>query len=86
MKEQKVKCVTLKGELEDWGKHILAPYGITVCGMATVDADKDKFPSLNHPNFKDLIYEYTEEKWDITCERCLEMIEIVSSGDRKNVN
>lgn len=83
----KTKCVTLKGELEDWGKHILLiPMGVTVCGMPTVDADKDKIPSLNHPNFKDLIFEYTEEKWDITCERCLKMVDILQKGDRKNVN
>lgn len=86
--ELKTKCVTLKGELEDWGKHILMPMGVTLCGMPTVDVDKDKMPQLNHPNFKDMIFEYTEEEWDITCTRCLDMIDIVerSSINRTDIN
>ena len=80
-----MKCVILKGDLEDWGKHILMPFGITVCGMPTIDADKSKFKDLNHPNFKDIIFEYTEVKWDITCEKCLEMIEILKRN-RQHIN
>lgn len=82
----KTKCVTLKGDLEDWGKHILMPFGVTLCGMPTVDCDKNKFPQLNHPNFKDMIFEYTEEKWDITCEKCLEMMDIVEKGRKNRIN
>ncbi len=79
----KIKCITLKGDFGNWGKHILIPFGVTLCGMPTVDVDKNKFPQLNHPNFKGLIFEYTEEKWDITCKRCLENIDIIEKG-RKN--
>lgn len=34
-----VKCVTLKGDLSDWGKHILMPIGVTLCGIPTTDCD-----------------------------------------------
>ncbi len=63
------KCVTLKGELEDLGKHILLPFGTTLCGLPTPDTI-GKFPQLE--KMKDMISEYTEEKeWDITCEKCI---------------
>ena len=43
--ELKTKCVNLKGELENWGRHILMPHGVTLCGMPTVDADSGFIPA-----------------------------------------
>lgn len=84
--EFKTKCVTLKGELSDWGKHILMPNGLTLCGMPTVDASKKQFPQLTHPNFKDMISDYTTEEWDITCKRCLDIIDIVDNHRIRSAN
>lgn len=75
------KCVTLKGELADFGNHVLLPYGITLCGLPTVDANKEQFPQLNHPNMADMINEYTEVgEWRITCEKCLEIFEMAKDA------
>ena len=76
-KELKLKCVTLKGELADWRKHILMPIGVTLCGIPTIDCDSTQFPQIKEGAVKDLVSEYTNEEWDITCEKCLEMINIV---------
>ena len=82
--EPAYKCVTLIGELSDWGKHILMPFGCTLCGMPTVDAKKEQFPALNDKVFSDMISEYKEEKeWDITCEKCLEVFNIIKTGEEK---
>jgi hypothetical protein len=82
MEDKKIKCVTLNGELADWGKHILLPYGITLCGMPTIDVDKEQFPVLKDKNFADMIFEYTNEEWEITCEKCLNMIDIIKNGKK----
>lgn len=79
--ELKTKCVTLVGELEDWGKHILLlPIGFTLCGQPTTDASVEQFPQLKEPLFANMVNEYKEEEWDITCKRCLEMYDIMESG------
>lgn len=75
MKENdKFKCVSLVGGLADWGNHILMPYGITLCGMPTIDVNKDDFPSLKEKVLSDIISEYKIEEWNITCKMCLDII------------
>lgn len=75
------KCVSLIGELADWGKHVLLPFGCTLCGMPTVDASTDQFPALKEKALKDIISEYKVEEWDITCEKCLNVLSIIERGE-----
>lgn len=75
--EIKLKCVCLKGELSNQGNHILLPTGVTLCGMPTVDADLTIFPQLKNEAFSDLISDYAVKEWEITCERCIDMIKIL---------
>lgn len=82
MKE--LKCVTLKGDLEDWGKHVLLLSGNTMCGMPTVDTDTDEFIALKDPLMADMISEYIEEdEWEITCEKCLAVFDLIKEAERK---
>lgn len=86
--EFKTKCVTLlEGGAKDWGKHILMPNGVTLCGQPTPEA-LTHHPILKEENMKDLISPYKQEEWDITCKKCLEMIDIVErhKEGKKNVN
>lgn len=84
MKEEtKYQCVSLIGELADWGKHILLPYGITLCGMPTVDVNKEEFPQLKTAALSDIISEYKVEEWNITCKKCLEIVDILSVAEEK---
>lgn len=83
-KSEKYKCVSLKGELADFGNHILMPYGITLCGLPTVDCDKDEFPALKGEVFSDMISEYdVVGEWNITCKKCLEVVEIIGRANKK---
>lgn len=84
----KLKCVTLiDGGAKDWGKHILMPNGVTLCGQPTPEAVA-MHPILKDENMKDLISNYKQEEWDITCEKCLQMIDIVEKHkeSRKDIN
>jgi hypothetical protein len=78
----KTKCVSLKGELAHLGKHILMPGGVTLCGCPIVDYDKKLFPILKEKEFENFPSEYEEHEWEITCPRCLEMIDILESAKR----
>lgn len=81
-KPKEYKCVTLIGELSDWGKHVLLPFGCTLCGMPTVDCNKEEMPQLKNPLMADMINKYTEHKeWNITCEKCLEVMSIVAQAN-----
>lgn len=72
----KLKCVTLlNGGAADWGKHLLMPNVVTLCGQPTPEAI-EHHPTLNDPVFNDLISNYKEEIWDITCDKCIEMYKI----------
>lgn len=76
MEKIKLKCVTLlDGGAKDWGKHIFTPHGITLCGQPTPDA-LEHFAILKNDDMKDLISEYKEEAWDITCKKCIEMFDM----------
>jgi hypothetical protein len=78
------KCITLKGEFSDMGKHILLPFGCCLCGLPTVDAI-GKMPQLENPALSDLVSEYKEEKeWDITCEKCLNVYDIIKQKKDKD--
>jgi len=77
MKNDKIKCVILKGEFSDMGNHILMPYGITLCGLPTVDADKKEFPQLENEIFSDMISEYDEVDFNTTCEKCIEIFNML---------
>lgn len=80
MGNNKVKCVTLlEGGAKDWGKHILLPFGVTLCGQPTPDAI-NQFRVLKEKNMVDLISPYKIEEWDITCEKCLEAYDIIKKG------
>lgn len=80
-----LKCVTLlEGGAKDWGKHILMPNHVTLCGMPTPEAVK-YHPELNKKFWDALIVPFREEKWEITCEKCLEMYEIFKNI-RKEIN
>ena len=84
----KVKCVTLtEGGAKDWGKHILMPNGVTLCGQPTPEAI-EHHPILKEKNMRDLVSKYKQEEWDITCEKCLEMYNIVEKHkeSRKHIN
>lgn len=81
--ENNYKCVQLIGELSDWGNHILMPFGVTLCGMPTIDADKEQFPALKEKALSDIISEYKElGEWNITCKRCLEVFETIERGNQ----
>lgn len=83
--EEQYKCITLlEGGAKDWGRHVLMPYGVTLCGQPTPEAVK-MFPVLIDPLMLNLISGYKEEKWDITCEKCLEMVEIVKSAEKQKL-
>lgn len=82
-KNAPIRCVRLKGDLSDWGNHVFMPNGITLCGMPTVDTDKELFPILKNDVFKDMIFEYTEQQWNITCKRCIDMFDIVDKAVRR---
>lgn len=73
----KTKCVQLKGELSYLGKHILMPFGVTLCGVPTPDCDAKQFPQIKEGVVKDLVSEYTDQEWDITCIRCLDTVDIL---------
>lgn len=76
-KQIDLKCVSLIGELSDWGKHVyFNDMGVTMCGCFTVDYDKQKFKEM--PEY--LPSEYKIEEWDITCKKCLEIIEIMDKA------
>lgn len=84
----KLKCISItEGGAKDWGKHVLLPYGVTLCGQPTPEA-VSRFPVLKNKNLKGLIVNYIEEKWDITCPKCIEMYDIIMQGkeNRKNLN
>lgn len=81
--ETNLKCVSLKGEIADWGKHILMPFGVTLCGIPTVDTDVEMFPQLKDKNFEGMRFSYKIEPWNITCARCMEMISIVKTHSEK---
>lgn len=78
-------CVTLlQGGAKDWGKHILLPHGVTLCGQPTVEAI-EHFPVLKEDYMKDLVVNFKKEEWEITCEKCLEMLDVVKRAkERKN--
>jgi hypothetical protein len=72
-----MKCITfLEGGAKNWGKHVLLPYGVTLCGQPTLEA-LNHFPILKEDHMKDLVSRFKEEKWDITCEKCLEVYDII---------
>ena len=78
--EIKYKCVSLKGEFENMGNHILLPFGVTLCGLPTTDASIKDFPQLTHHSFDGMISEYKEEPtWEITCEKCLAVFKILEA-------
>lgn len=84
--EFNAKCIKLKGELEDWGKHILMlPMGVTLCGCITVDANKEMFPILEKDTFQNMFNEYTVEEWEITCEKCLDMVDVFDQINENKV-
>lgn len=79
-KEFKTKCVTLlEGGAKDWGKHILMPNGVTLCGQPTPEA-VNQYPILNEQNMKGLVSQYKQEEWDITCPKCLDMVELLEAN------
>jgi len=84
--ELKLKCISLVGELSDWGKHVYFPeMGVTMCGCFTIDYDKEKFKGMP----EDMPSEYKVEEWDITCEKCLEMMDLmegISNGKKAQQN
>lgn len=77
MADLKLKCVILGGELEYLGKHILMPQEITLCGVPTIYVDTKTFPVLKEKNLADFRSEYSIVEWDITCERCLDILDIL---------
>lgn len=79
MEQKQIKCVTLlEGGAKDWGKHILMGNAVTLCGQPTPGA-VNYHPTLkdNPSTFKDLIVPYKEEEWNITCEKCLELYDMI---------
>jgi len=82
--EDTYKCVSLKGEFSDFGNHILMPFGVTICGLPTVDASLKDFPQLSSPHLSDIISEYDEkDKWEITCEKCLTVFKMLEHANEK---
>lgn len=84
-KKMNLKCVSLIGDLSDLGKHIyLAETGVTICGCFTVDYDKEMFKGMP----EGVTSEYKIEEWDITCERCLDMVDMFEgiNTERKKQN
>lgn len=71
------------GELADFGNHVLLPEGVTLCGLPTVDANMERFPQLKDAAFADMLNEYTVKEWDVTCEKCLEVFDIVQAANEK---
>jgi hypothetical protein len=86
--DNNLKCVTLlEGGAKNWGKHILLPFGVTLCGQPTYEA-KNQFAALKNENMADLMVNYKEEDWNITCKKCLQAYDIImkSKESRKNCN
>ena len=82
-KKLNLACISLIGELSYLGKHIyLTDTGCTICGCFTVDYDKDTYKNMP----KDIPSEYKVEKWDITCERCFEMIDLIKRANENPKN
>lgn len=82
-----VKCVTLtEGGAKDWGKHILHPTGVTLCGQPTPDAIK-YYPILKGDPLE-IISKYKVEEWNPTCEKCLQIIDMAQKHSelKKNIN
>lgn len=74
-----LKCISLIGELADWGKHIyMVDLGVTICGCFTVDYDKDRFKDM--PDGVTSEYKI-EKKFKITCEKCIEVMNIIIKGN-----
>lgn len=86
MSDKEYKCVCLKGEFKDMGNHILLPFGITLCGLPTVDAKVEEFPALKDKSLSDIISEYTEIEWNPTCDKCLEVIVMFQQYKQKTQN
>lgn len=71
----KLKCVQLKGELNDWGKHVYFPdMGVTLCGCFTNDYNKEQFKKMP----EGVTSEYEVVEWDIACEKCLDLTDMFS--------
>lgn len=87
MSDLNLKCVRIEYNdgLPEEGNHILMPSNMTLCGMPTVDVDLKQFPILDQPALKDFRFEYEVLEWNITCHKCLEMIDILKQH-RKTVN
>ena len=78
--DKDIKCVSINDPaISDFGKHILLPYNITLCGIGITGCQIPNYP-------QDLIFnDYKIEKWDITCENCLELIGIIKKH-HQNIN
>jgi hypothetical protein len=73
-KENDLKCISLIGELSYLGKHFyFNNMGVTMCGCFTVNYDKEKIKDMP----EGVTSEYKVEEWDITCERCLNLMNMV---------
>jgi len=71
-KDLKLKCISCIGDLAYLGKHIYFPdMGVTICGFFTVDYNKEQFKEMP----EGVTSEYNIEDWEITCERCLDMMD-----------
>ena len=88
-KDFTLRSVRIVPEIEVFeGKHCLLPFGITVCGLPTIEASKEQFPALSDNSFKNFVsefIEYTGENWDVTCKKCLEMFEIMKNKNHGKI-
>ena len=76
--EENIKCVKINGDFSSMGNHILLPMKVTICGIP-VEGAEDKFTSVLGKN------KYQELEWNITCKRCIKMINIVKDHHEKKL-
>lgn len=79
--EGQLRSITFTDEIEGFeGKHVLLPFGVTLCGLPSNEAE-EKFRS---GPFADLVSNFIEHKgedWNITCKKCIEVFSIIERGE-----